>query len=78
MVSDAGEASLGKWRGVVGEVRGAETGEDAKGKVKAADVDARGKSQDAGGDAEVGDDPECSGPEQWSGPGDDGFEVGLG
>ena len=78
MVSDAGEASLGKRRGVVGEVRGTEASQDVEGKIETTDVDARGKSQGAGGNAEVGDDPESFGREHRSGARDEGFEVGLG
>ena len=62
VLGDAGEAGLGEGCDVIGEVRGAEVGEDAEGEVEAADIGLRdGFHEAAGWDAEVRDEPECLG-----------------
>ena len=63
---------------MVGEVGGAEAGEDAEGEVEAADEELCGETHEAGGDAEVGDEPEGAGSEVWGDAGDEGVEFGLG
>jgi hypothetical protein len=63
---------------VVGEVGGAEAGEDAEGEVEAAYEEFRGEMHGAAGDAEVGDEPESSGSERGSEAGNEGVEFGLG
>ena len=78
MLSDSSEAGLGERRGVVGEMGGAEAGEETEGEVEAADEECCGETHGAGGDAEVGDEPEGSWAERGSDAGDEGFEFGLG
>ena len=78
VVGDSGEAGGGEGGGVVGEVGGAEAGEDAEGEVEAADEEVGGEAHGAGGDAEVGDEPEGSGSEGGGDAGDEGVEFGLG
>ena len=63
---------------MVGEVGGAETGEDAEGEVESADEELLRGGAWAGGDAEVGDEPEGSGSERGGDAGDEGVEFGLG
>ncbi len=70
--------ALGEGRCVVGEVGGAQAGDDAEGEVEAADEELRGQAHGAGGNAEVGDEPECSGSEGGDDAGDEGVEFGLG
>jgi hypothetical protein len=48
---------------MVGQAVGAKAGEDAEGKVEAADKDEGRKPHGTGWDAEVGDDPKGSGRE---------------
>ncbi len=55
VVGDAGHAGVSEGCCVVGEVGGAEAGEDAEGQVEAADEELRGETHGAGGDAEVGE-----------------------
>ena len=78
VVGDSREAGVGEGSGVVGETRRAEAGEDAEGQVECANNDFCWKAHGAGGNAEVGDQPE--GPRGKSGDdsGGQGFEVGLG
>jgi len=73
-----GEAGLGEGRCVVGEVGGAEVGQDAEGQVEGTHEDAGRKMHGAGGDAEVGDEPEGAGGEGGGETCDQGFELGLG
>jgi hypothetical protein len=78
LMGDSGQAGLGEWRGVVGEVGGAETSEEAEGEVEAADEELRGETHGTRGDAEVGDEPEGLGSEGGSDAVDEGVEFGLG
>jgi hypothetical protein len=78
LLGDSGEAGRLEWIGVVGEFCGAEAGEDAEGEIEAADEDLRRESQEAGGEVEVGDEPEGLRGESWRDAVDKGFEVGLG
>jgi hypothetical protein len=79
VVGDAGEAGSGEGRGVIGQGVGAEAGEDAEGKVEAADVGSGDEVHEAGGwNAEVGDEPEGSRGEVRGDVSDEGFEFGLG
>jgi hypothetical protein len=63
---------------VVGELGGAKAGEEAEGKVEGADDEFGGKMHGAVGNAEVGDEPECSGTQVLCSAFDEGVEVGLG
>ncbi len=74
---DGGEAGAGEWGGVAGQAGGAEAGEDAEGEVEAADEEDGGETHRAGGDAEVGDEPEGVGSEVGGESGDEGVEFGL-
>ena len=78
LVGDSGEAGLREGCGVVGEAGCAETGEDAEGEVEAADEELCRDTHGAGGDAEVGDEPEGSGGEGGSDASDERVEFGLG
>ncbi len=78
LVGDSGEAGLGEWGGVVGEVGGAEAGEEAEGEIEGADEEFGWKMHGAGGNAEVGDEPEGAGGEVGCDAGDEGVEFGLG
>ena len=62
------------WSGRAGD---AQAGEDAEGEVEAADEERAG-SPGAGGNAEVGDEPEGVGGEVGCDAGGEGFELGLG
>jgi hypothetical protein len=77
-MGDSGEACLLEGRGVVGELRGAESGEDAKGEIESADKDLRWKAHQTARDLEVGDQPEGSGRECWRDAVNEGIEIGLG
>jgi len=78
LVGDSGEAGLREGCGVVGEAGCAETGEDAEGEVEAADEELCRDTHGAGGDAEVGDEPEGSWGESGSNASDELVEFGLG
>jgi hypothetical protein len=77
-VGDSGESSVGERSGVVGKVGGAEAGEEAEGEIEAADEELRGEIHNAGGNAEVGDEPEGFGRECGVDASDKGVEFGLG
>src|SRR5215467_13962974 len=77
LVGDSGEAGMGEWSGVVGQADGAEAGQDAKGKIEAADQELCGETHRSGRDAEVGDEPEGAWRECWSDACDEGIEIGL-
>lgn len=57
----AGEAGGVECCGVVRQVRYAKAREEAEAEIERADENPRGKAHEAGGDAEVGDEPECVG-----------------
>jgi hypothetical protein len=78
LLGDSGQTGLGEGCGVVGEVGGAETGEEAEGEVEASDEGPCGEAHEAVWDAEVGDEPEGSGSEGGSDAGDEGVEFGWG
>jgi hypothetical protein len=59
-------------------VGGAEAGEEAEGEVEAADVESGEGLERSGGDAEVGEEPECSGGQGGGEPGCEGVEFELG
>ncbi len=72
------EACLLQRRFVVGEVGSAQTGQEAEGEVEDSDVEAAREVEKAGGDAEVGVEPEGSRGQVRRQFGDEGFEFGLG
>jgi len=78
LAGDSGESGLCEWCCVVGEVGGAEAGEDAEGQVEAADEESGWKMHWAGGYLEVGDNPEGPGTCVFCDAGDEGIEFGLG
>jgi hypothetical protein len=78
LVGDSSEAGLREGCSVVGEAGGAETGEEAEGEIEAADEELCRDTQGAGGDAEVGDEPEGSGSEGGNDASDERVEFGLG
>jgi hypothetical protein len=63
---------------VVGESGGAETCEETEGEIEAADEELCRETHGAGGNAEVGDEPEGSGSEGRSDASDESVEFGLG
>ena len=63
---------------MVGEAGGAEAGEEAEGEVEAPDEELCRETHGAGGDAEVGDEPEGSGSEGRGDASDESVEFGLG
>jgi hypothetical protein len=77
-LGDSRESGLGEWRGVVGEMGGAEASEDTEGEVEAADDEFCGEMHWAVRDAEVGDEPEGSGSKGGGDADDEGVELGLG
>ena len=77
MLGDAGEAGSGERGGVVGQVGGAQASEQTEGQIEAADIELRREVHGAVGDAEVGDEPECSRGERGRNACDEGIEVGL-
>ncbi len=78
VVGGAGEAGAEEWGVVIGEVGGAETGEEAEGEIEGANIEAGDGAQGAGGDAEVGDEPEGVGGDARGGGGDELIDFGLG
>jgi hypothetical protein len=78
VVRDSGEAGVGEWSGMVGEVRCSEAGEDPEGQVQSAYDELRGSTHGSGGNAEVGEEPDRAGSEGGRDSVDQGLEVGLG
>ena len=65
-------------RSMVGQPRGAKTGEDAEGKIERSHDDLCGQTHQPGRDAKVGDEPESIWRKCRCDAGDEGFEIGLG
>ena len=78
VLGGADEARAAERGFVVGEVGGAEAGEEAEGEVEGADVETGDGAERSGGDAEVGDEPEGVGGDAGGGGGDELIDFGLG
>ena len=78
VAGDAGESGGGEGGGVAWEAGGAEAGEEAEGEIEGPDEEFCWNTHGAGGDAEVGDEPEGFGSEGGLDAGDEGIELALG
>jgi hypothetical protein len=78
VAGDAVEAGGSEGGSVVGELGGTQAGEEAEGEVEGADQEAGGEAEDAGWDAEVGEEPESPGLKVGGEAVDESFEAGLG
>ena len=75
---DAFEAGICEAAGVVGELRGSKTGEDAEAKIERADEEFCRKAEGTGRNAEVGDEPQGSGREGGGKPDREAVDLVLG
>ena len=72
-MGDSFETRLFQGRDMVWQAGRAEAGKDAEGKIEDSDEELCRATHGAGGDAEVGDEPEGVGGEGGSDPGNEGI-----
>ena len=77
MLGGAGEVGGGEGGGVIRQVCCVEAGEEAEAEIKAADENPRGEAHGAGGDAELGDEPEGVWSEVRAQAAGECVEIGL-